>query len=104
MSSGFLLDTNVLLELMRERPAAAVLDWFAKNSQTAMHISSVTPAEILIGIALLPGGKRRSALAEAAEQMFEQDTNRACRPSRRCRLTLRQADQRAAPHASATLR
>ena len=73
MSNGFMLDTNVLSELMRERPANAVLDWFAQNTGSVMHISAVTQAEILTGVALLPEGKRRTALAVAAEQMFEQD-------------------------------
>ena len=73
MSSGFLLDTNVLSELMREHPASAVVDWFAQNAHAVMHTSTVTQAEILTGIALLPAGKRRTALAVAAEQMFEQD-------------------------------
>ena len=78
MSDGFLLDTNVLSELMREPPAAAVLDWFSQKTQAAMHTSSVTQAEILTGIALLPTGKRRTALAEAAEQMFDQDFSGQC--------------------------
>ena len=73
MSKGFVLDTNVLSELMRDRPAAAVLDWFAQNTGSAMHISAVTQAEILTGIALLAEGKRRTALATAADLMFEQD-------------------------------
>ena len=78
MSSGFLLDTNVLSELMREHPAAAVVDWFAQNTHAVMHTSTVTQAEILTGIALLPAGKRRTALAVAAEQMFEQDFTGHC--------------------------
>ena len=73
MSSSFLLDTNVLSELMRERPATAVQDWFAQNIHLPMHTSSITQAEILTGVALLPEGKRRTWLAEAAGQMFEQD-------------------------------
>ena len=73
MSSVFLLDTNVLSELMREQPGTAVLDWFAQHTHAAMHTSTVSQAEILTGIALLPAGKRRTALAVAAEQMFEQD-------------------------------
>ena len=73
MSGRFLLDTNVLSELMREQPAPAVLDWFAHNVQSAMHTSTVNQAEILTGIALLPAGKRHTALAEAADQLFEQD-------------------------------
>ncbi|MDO8345996.1 MAG: type II toxin-antitoxin system VapC family toxin [Cellvibrio sp.] len=73
MSSRFLLDTNVLSELMRAHPAAALVDWFALNAQAAMHTSTITQAEILTGIALLPAGKRRTVLADAAELMFAQD-------------------------------
>jgi len=80
MSQGFLLDTNVLSELMREKPAAAVLKWFSQNTQVNMLTSTITQAEILTGIALLPGGKRRTALAVAAEQMFEQDFAGLCLP------------------------
>ena len=73
MSSRFLLDTNVLSELMRAHPAAAVVDWFALNTHPAMYTSTINQAEILTGIALLPAGKRRTALADAAELMFAQD-------------------------------
>lgn len=75
MSSRFLLDTNVLSELMRAQPAAAVADWFALNTHAAMYTSTsiITQAEILTGIALLPAGKRRTALVDAAELMFAQD-------------------------------
>jgi predicted nucleic acid-binding protein len=80
MSNGFLLDTNVLSELMRSQPATAVLDWFTQNAQRAMHTSAVTQAEILTGVALLPVGQRRTALATSAEQMFEQDFADRCLP------------------------
>ena len=78
MSSGFLLDTNVLSELMRVHPDASVVDWFALNSHAPMHTSTITQAEILVGIALLPAGKRRTALADAAELMFAQDFAASC--------------------------
>jgi predicted nucleic acid-binding protein len=78
MSNGYVLDTNVLSELMRDKPAVAVLDWFAQNTHEVMHVSAVTQAEILTGIALLPAGKRRNALALAADQMFEQDFAAHC--------------------------
>jgi predicted nucleic acid-binding protein len=73
MSNGFLIDTNVLSELMRERPAPQVLDWFASQTANQMQTSAVTYAEILAGIALLPAGKRREAMARAASQIFEED-------------------------------
>ena len=68
MSSRFLLDTNVLSELMREHPAAAVVDWFAQNTHAVMHTSTVNQTEILTGIALLPAGKPRTALAVARSE------------------------------------
>lgn len=69
-----LLDTNVLSELMRPRPDAAVLDWFAAPAaQVAMSISAITKAEIMLGIGLLPHGQKRAALAQAAQSMFEAD-------------------------------
>ena len=80
MSRGFLLDTNVLSELMREQPAADVLDWFSQNTLVSMQTSSITQAEILTGIALLPNSKRRTALALATEQMFEEDFAGLCLP------------------------
>jgi predicted nucleic acid-binding protein len=70
---GILLDTNVLSELMRAKPAQEVLNWFERQADTPFFVSAITRAEILLGIALLPGGKRRDALATSAEQMFAED-------------------------------
>lgn len=70
---GILLDTNVLSELMRPAPAVEVLAWFARHPDTVFQISAITCAEILLGIALLPGGKRRDRLAASAGQMFAED-------------------------------
>ena len=78
MSPGFLIDTNVLSELMRENPAPPVLDWFASQTASQLHTSAITHAEILAGIALLPAGKRREALAQAASQIFEEDFSGRC--------------------------
>ena len=69
-----LLDTNVLSELMRPRPEPRVLAWFSAQAvQTRFLISAITQAEILLGIALLSAGKKRSALAAAAQTLFEQE-------------------------------
>jgi predicted nucleic acid-binding protein len=80
MSAGYLLDTNVLSELMREHPAPGVLAWFGGQAESGMHTSAITQAEILAGIAVLPAGKRRDALAQAAEQLFAQDFVGRCIP------------------------
>ena len=78
MATGFLLDTNVLSELMRPQPSAEVMAWFAAHRAIPMYTPAITQAEILTGIALLPDGKRRTALAQACESMFEQDFAGRC--------------------------
>jgi toxin FitB len=78
MSQGFLLDTNVLSELMREQPNQKVLAWFANQTVSQLLTSAVTHAEILTGVALLPAGKRRQAMALAASQIFEEDFEGRC--------------------------
>ena len=67
------LDTNVVSELMKSVPALAVADWIAHQPATSLYTTSVTQAEILHGILLLPSGKRRTALEAAAEAMFRED-------------------------------
>ncbi len=66
----FLLDTNVLSELMRAEPCQAVVEWLDAQPENQLSISAVTRAEIELGIALLPEGKRRNALYAAALDMF----------------------------------
>ena len=65
-----LLDTNVLSELMRPRPDASVMAWFAGRGETVFYVCAVTQAEILLGIAFLPEGRRRDALAAAGAALF----------------------------------
>lgn len=77
---SILLDTNVLSELMRSQPEQAVMDRFAGRTDDIFFVSAVTQAEIMLGISLLPAGKRRDALATAAEGMFSQDFAGRCLP------------------------
>lgn len=67
------LDTNVISELMRPRPAASVARWVNDQAPTRLYTTSIARAEILYGILLLPKGKRQDALRAAADEMFEQD-------------------------------
>lgn len=68
-----ILDTNVLSELMRPRPAMKVVDWMAAQPAATLYTTSITQAEILHGLMLLPPGRRRSALETAATSMFAED-------------------------------
>jgi hypothetical protein len=64
------LDTNVVSELMRASPDESVLGWVAAQPAASLHVTSVTQAEILHGILLLPAGKKRAAIQAAADAMF----------------------------------
>lgn len=67
------LDTNVVSELMRATPDRQVVAWVAGQPAAGLFTTSITQAEILHGIMLLPAGKRRTAIAQAAEAMFDED-------------------------------
>ena len=68
-----LLDTNVLSELMKAAPAESVVRWFSTRPATGLYTTSITQAEVLHGILLLPPGRRRSAFEAAADAMFEEE-------------------------------
>ncbi|MBP2310749.1 type II toxin-antitoxin system VapC family toxin [Azospirillum soli] len=68
-----ILDTNVLSELMRPAPSAEVLRWVAGRPATGLFTTTITQAEILFGLALLPEGRRRGDLLAVAGQMFAED-------------------------------
>lgn len=70
---GILLDTNILLELMRPNPAPRVMNWFHRQQGSLFFVSSITRAEIMLSISLLPVGRRRNNLVMAVEQMFDED-------------------------------
>jgi toxin FitB len=67
------LDTNVLSELMKPQCSITVKTWVAKQARKNLYITSITKAEILYGIAILPDGRRSRDLKEVAEAMFIED-------------------------------
>ena len=68
-----ILDTNVLSALMRTAPDAAVVGWLDQQPPESVWITSVTLFEARLGLALLPQGKRRAALASAFTRLLEED-------------------------------
>lgn len=46
----FVLDTNIVSELMRERPNPEVLTWMDESLTDYLFVTSVTEAEIRTGI------------------------------------------------------
>lgn len=71
-----LLDTNVVSELWRPGPDAAVLRWFAEQPDDGLFLSVVTVAELRKGIARLPRSRRRAALEVAWDTLVESYSDR----------------------------
>ena len=47
---SYLIDTNVISELIRPKPDVAVLDWFANTPDEALFLSALTLGEIRKGV------------------------------------------------------
>lgn len=68
-----ILDTNVLSEGIRPVPNPEVLSWLAAQPASRLFTTTITQAEILYGLELLPKGRRRADLESAAAKMFDVD-------------------------------
>lgn len=68
-----ILDTNVLSELLRREPAIEVLNNMRKLPPGDLFTTAVTEAEIRLGAAILPAGKRRQALQMQVELVLQED-------------------------------
>jgi predicted nucleic acid-binding protein len=66
----YLLDTNVVSELRRTRPHAALLAWLQDVQDPDLHVSAVTIGEIQAGIEITR--ERDQAKAAAIEAWLEQ--------------------------------
>jgi len=65
-------DTNVFSELLRPAPEPTVRAWVASKPRSALFTTTITRAEILYGIALMPDGRRRHALLACVERVFDE--------------------------------
>ena len=74
--TGWLLDTNVLSELRRPKPAPKVAAFVAAQPLDLLYVSVVTFAEIRFGIERIPDVSRRAELNDwlmhKVRPMFEQ--------------------------------
>ena len=68
-----LLDTNVLSALMQQAPDAQVVAWLDDQPADSIWLSSITLFEARYGLALLPDGQRKNALAQRFEAIVHDD-------------------------------
>lgn len=62
----FLLDTNIISELIKTNPDANVLAKFIKF-EDACAVSSVTIQELVYGLEIMDNGRKKTQLAESVE-------------------------------------
>ena len=67
----FVVDTNVASELMRPEPAPSVAAWIGARDAEDMYLTAVSEAELRYGVAIMPFGKRRSALEAAMNRWLD---------------------------------
>jgi predicted nucleic acid-binding protein len=65
-----LLDTNVVSEAMKQEPHPSVKAWLNSQPSGTLYLSSVTIAELLFGLAILPAGRRKDALSRTFDGLL----------------------------------
>ena len=58
----YLLDTNVISNVIKPEPSSALLAWLGVQRDEDLHVAALTVAELRRGILLLPRGRKRDGL------------------------------------------
>ncbi len=77
---AFVVDTNVVSELMRVDPDPNVYRWVNDRDESELFLTAVVEAELRIGISVLPQGQRRNELETTLEQTLTVDFNNRVLP------------------------
>ena len=72
---SFLLDTNTVSEISKERPHPSVVAWLRLNHRDCF-LSAVTIGELVKGVELLPEGKKRRRLTRELRYLQEDYADR----------------------------
>jgi predicted nucleic acid-binding protein len=65
--SGFLLDTNIISELIKPKPEAKLTGWVESADEDLLYLSVLTVGEIGKGIAAMEQGRRSAAIQSWGE-------------------------------------
>lgn len=64
------LDTNVVSEAIRAEPDSSVASWLSSRPSSSVFVTTITQAELLYGLELLPQGQRRRGLTDAVQSIL----------------------------------
>ncbi|UGY10439.1 type II toxin-antitoxin system VapC family toxin [Phyllobacterium pellucidum] len=64
------LDTNVISEPLKRSPDPGVLSWLDQQGAETLFLTTTSLSELLLGIELLPKGKRKQGLDRALSELI----------------------------------
>lgn len=64
------LDTNVVSEPMKPNGNPAVLAWLDRQAAETLYLTATSLSELLVGIEILPDGKRKAGLDTALSELL----------------------------------
>jgi hypothetical protein len=65
------LDTNVLSALIKDVPDQLVASWLDRQADVSVWTTTITVFEIRYGLAIMPAGRRQSAMLAAFERALD---------------------------------
>jgi predicted nucleic acid-binding protein len=68
-----IIDTNVASEMINPQRNASVVAWVNQQPEGSLYTTSITEAELLYGLQLMPQGRRRTGLQEAIMAILHED-------------------------------
>ena len=68
----FILDTNILSEMMRRSRVPEVAAWMEGQDEELLFTTAISHAEIFSGLAVMADGRRRRDHEKTAHTMFEE--------------------------------
>ena len=90
-----LVDTNVVSELLCRSPDPVVETWMGDRPATDLYFSAVGEAELRYGVAILPVGRRQTALASVVEAVLSHAVDTVAAKFLSCRKAFDSAPIRA---------
>jgi len=66
------LDTNVVSEPMKPAAEPAVIAWLDRQAAETLYLTATSLAELLVGVDLLPEGRRKGGLASALSEHLDE--------------------------------
>lgn len=65
-----ILDTNVISEPMKAQADPAVAAWLDRQAAETLYLTATNLSELLVGIELLPEGRRKRGMTVAMQQLL----------------------------------